>query len=689
MGTTATSLHILRSSGNTASLSGEIEKAYRRLGYARPKKPAGISAKQVILVGRDDDDFLSIYDSDNDQIDTGELKDLAVQLSKRLASVAILTSIYDGDTFEFVLFHKGKQVDAAVSDPGSHQGGLKFLAGKRRAQAWLDMFYIRDLIRARGAGAPGAFSQRHALERWQDELKKVEASESLAENELAEWCEVVGLDPDRAFGNYGDFTRRAAADGQIMLTLERTGTPAGKAKPPAAPDGAVALKYLVSEDDCPYHGFFPAPWPVPPGATARYRWYVASSGAGFTGLTLRLEIEGTAPLRVEGIGLSVYRFYNGQVTSMTPVAERAGPLPAEGVVEIADFTVPAVEPQTRRQFLLQLDVNVRMPEAGEATLIPVLAPLEAEVQSPSLPPLRLAAVQPSWVPIVSRSEKPDAGRLQAILRLNTPSVLSAAAILPDDGDTSRDRARELIEAWLRRLRPEPGTTAVVHTQRMSPSKKLAKATRPVPLEALTTDKLWPKLFAEASGYQSVLIGLHRADTAHPHAGVALQGPIQLFRRAVFEPTLNCALWMLDHQTVHRALGASPEATIDLFETWLASVDPLQAWVTRAAWIPQFDSWEDFAQTLYEGAATVDWFRSITDDFAAGGRISMARRLRFVAPKLWLDESLMREVDRAALEEVAALRQRRRATEIELLPGRSLAELETALAPLLPTFARLG
>jgi hypothetical protein len=158
MGTTATSLHILRSSGNTASLSGEIEKAYRRLGYARPKKPAGISAKQVILVGRDDDDFLSIYDSDNDQIDTGELKDLAVQLSKRLASVAILTSIYDGDTFEFVLFHKGKQVDVAVSDPGSHQGGLKFLAGKRRAQAWLDMFYIRDFIRARGAGARGVQS---------------------------------------------------------------------------------------------------------------------------------------------------------------------------------------------------------------------------------------------------------------------------------------------------------------------------------------------------------------------------------------------------------------------------------------------------------------------------------------------------------------------------------------------------
>jgi len=68
MGTTATSLHILRLPENAGSLSDEIERAYRRLGCAKPKKPAGTSAKQVILVGRDDDDFLSIYDSENDEI---------------------------------------------------------------------------------------------------------------------------------------------------------------------------------------------------------------------------------------------------------------------------------------------------------------------------------------------------------------------------------------------------------------------------------------------------------------------------------------------------------------------------------------------------------------------------------------------------------------------------------------------
>jgi hypothetical protein len=63
---------------------------------------------------------------------------------------------------------------------------------------------------------------------------------------------------------------------------------------------------------------------------------------------------------------------------------------------------------------------------------------------------------------------------------------------------------------------------------------------------------------------------------------------------------------------------------------------------------------------------------------------LARRLRFVAPRLGLDESLLREVDRAALEKVASLRQQRQAARIERLAGRSLAELETALAPLLPT-----
>ncbi len=268
----------------------------------------------------------------------------------------------------------------------------------------------------------------------------MEASESLAEYHLAEWCEVAGVDPDRAFGNCGDFTLKAA-DGQISLAFERSGVPATKTKLAAVPDAAVDLKHLRSDDDCPYHRFFPAAWPVAPGATVRFRWYIVSTGAGFNGLSLRLGVDGPTTPTVEGVGLLAYRFYNGQVTSMTPVASFAGTVPSEPFIEIADFCVPAVAPQTRNQFLLQLEIDVRLTELGEATLTPALVLSEAEALSPNLPPLRLSAIRPHWMPIVSRSERPDAGRLQAVLRLNTPSVLSTVAILPDIGDATRDRAK--------------------------------------------------------------------------------------------------------------------------------------------------------------------------------------------------------------------------------------------------------
>ena len=50
MGTTATSLHILSVvAGVEHRLPAEIEKAYRRLGYARPKNSGGEGAKRVIL----------------------------------------------------------------------------------------------------------------------------------------------------------------------------------------------------------------------------------------------------------------------------------------------------------------------------------------------------------------------------------------------------------------------------------------------------------------------------------------------------------------------------------------------------------------------------------------------------------------------------------------------------------------
>src|SRR3954451_59103 len=77
MGTTATSLHVLSAVGSSGPrLQEDIEKAYRKLGYTRPKKAGAAVAKRVILAPDASGDWLSIYDWDNDRIDTGELKQL-------------------------------------------------------------------------------------------------------------------------------------------------------------------------------------------------------------------------------------------------------------------------------------------------------------------------------------------------------------------------------------------------------------------------------------------------------------------------------------------------------------------------------------------------------------------------------------------------------------------------------------
>jgi len=167
MGTTATSLHVLSAVVLPGSrLPVDIEKAYRKLGYARPKQAGEGATKRVILAPDASGDWLSIYDSQNDRTDTGELKQLAVEITRKLGTVALLTSVYDSDSFEFVMFHMGRQVDAAVSEPESHTGGLRMLKGTRRAWAWYSMFIGRDLPRAVQAGRQGKL-----LEGWEERLK--------------------------------------------------------------------------------------------------------------------------------------------------------------------------------------------------------------------------------------------------------------------------------------------------------------------------------------------------------------------------------------------------------------------------------------------------------------------------------------------------------------------------------------
>jgi hypothetical protein len=130
------------------------------------------------------------------------------------------------------------------------------------------------------------------------------------------------------------------------------------------------------------------------------------------------------------------------------------------------------------------------------------------------------------------------------------------------------------------------------------------------------------------------------------------------------------------------LGTTADDLARMFEAWMAGTTPIQAWITRAAWFPELDFYEQYNQTLYETASTIDWFRSHMNGLLAS-RAWACRRLRFMASTLWLGKELASQVDMEQLATVAELSPANGATYVRLRPERSLGELEAALAPILP------
>jgi hypothetical protein len=139
MGSTCASVHILWR-GSNSDAAKAIGRAYAKLGYGRAKKAPGEGGKHVILLARAGESYVSIYDSTNADLDSGELKDAALAASKLLKTGAVFTSLYDSDSYEFVVFNNGRQVDLQMSDVETYSGPLKRLSGKSRVTQWGKIF---------------------------------------------------------------------------------------------------------------------------------------------------------------------------------------------------------------------------------------------------------------------------------------------------------------------------------------------------------------------------------------------------------------------------------------------------------------------------------------------------------------------------------------------------------------------
>ena len=139
MGNTCSSIHIVWR-GTVDDAARAISRSYGKLGYERMKKAPAEGGKHVVLLARAGQPYISVYDSDNAKLDSGELKELAQAVSKAMRTAAVVTNLYDSDTYEFAVLANGRQVDLLMSDAESYNGPMKRLTDKSRAAKWSSWF---------------------------------------------------------------------------------------------------------------------------------------------------------------------------------------------------------------------------------------------------------------------------------------------------------------------------------------------------------------------------------------------------------------------------------------------------------------------------------------------------------------------------------------------------------------------
>ena len=730
MGTTCSSVHIAVS-GTTDDAIKAIVRAYSKLGFESTKAPSD-GGKHVILLRDDGDAFLSIYDSDNATLDTGELKDLALAASKIFKAPALCTSLYDSDTFEVVVFNAGKQIDLVTTHPEQYDGPLKTLRGKSRATQWSEAF--GKTLRA------------------EEITQATSANSAFADDVVAGLSRLVGLTGGHSQLHYRDLLDDRARTHHLHFTRQPSAAR-------AVSKGEVALRNYFDPDNSRILLVYPASWPVPLSDEVRVTWLMLSEGAGFNDGTLSIRVNGPDGLTIASGFMEGSKFHNGQIIGpletapreTTPAAAEAALTSkrfevTEGPAEAAHsrtFTakfptmdIPSKGPDRPTQILVVLQLNLVASQTGAWDVDVSVRPKSSTDVQHDLPRARLAAVEQTWLPVVSglnpkvTYDTSDLATLQprgplmlrelqmkqaAILReraLNHFAIASNVAIVEDAGQLTLDACRSYLEAWLRPLADEIGEVRIHAEKQMTEKAYVGKSKKTLPVSEFQRDKAWAKLFDQASHYQTVLATIVPKDAEYPIGGIGLQIGLarhlgqwrehdeqQLadtlskmrgrpFEKAPVAQTVHVFNWVLNHTDCYGYLRTSIADMTQRIDDFSAQHSVLQAWHSQYTWHPLFDHADDYHRTVYEDSSVLNWFRGILQTDGGLNNWKMSSQwcrhvLRMVTPHMWVCAALVEQVDRAALERAAHVTEINGAFKIALREGVALDDLELALLPILP------
>jgi hypothetical protein len=400
------------------------------------------------------------------------------------------------------------------------------------------------------------------------------------------------------------------------------------------------------------------------------------------------------------------------------------------------LNIPSKGPERPTQILIVLQLHLVASHAGVWDIDVSVRPNSRPDFQHELPRARLAAVEQTWLPIVSglnpkaSYETSDLATLQprgplllyevqskqaAIPRdrtLNHFAIASNVAIVQDEGQSTLNACRSYLEAWLRPLAEQTGELKIHAEKRMTQRAYVGKSKKALLVSEFRHDKTWHKLFDHAGNYQTVLATIYPKDAEYPIAGVGLQVGLEQypeqwrehyeqqladtlskmrgrpFDKAPIVNTVHVFNWVLNHADCYGYLGTSTGDMKDRIDDFAGQHPVLQAWHSQCTWHPLFDHADDYHRTVYEDCSVLNWFRGIlqTDGGLNTSKMSLQwcrNVLRMVTSYLWVCRELMQQVDRAALERVAQVTETNEAFRIALREGQGLDDLELALLPILP------
>lgn len=736
MGNTCTSVHIAWRGSLQEAVEG-VSRAYSKLGYELTKASQSDGDKHVIFRADTAGNFICVYDSNNAQLDNGELKDMALAASKILKTTAIFTSLYASDSFEFIVFANGKQIDLLMTDVESYQGPLKRLSDKSQAAQWSKLFGKTLTV--------------------SDIKQAANTNTAFADDTLAKLCQLAGITANQALLQYQDLASQLETiSAQCHFTKQ-------KSVAPAIPDGQVSLSNLFDADVNKMLIVYPASWPIPVGKERKATWSILSQGAGFNGGKLNIRVSGPDGLSLSSGSVSGFKFHNGQIVGGIDsppkdatreevekfLESKRFAVVATGVdvetgsrsfvAQMANLIIPSFTSQRTTQILIVLQLDLKAENQGEWQI-----DVSFEPQSPTefrydLPKVRIAAVNKTWLPIVSglnaktvydTSDLPEQSRGSIMLMdltqkqssipdergLDHFAVASNVAILSGDDQTALDASRSFVESWLRPLQSkQSGELRILAEKRMTESAYVGKSKKSLSTDNFIDDKAWKKLFEFESNYQTVLATFYPSGVEYPIAGIGLQCTLQdsgkhsgphkdyyeqsmantlskmrgrEFEKMIHGNTLHVFTWVLNHADCFEYLQSSIDDMKKRIDDFATAHSPLQAWYGESTWIPKFDQADNYYCTVYEESSVLNWFRGIIDsgDGLNDSKMSLqwcSNVLRMVTPHMWLCRQLIEQVDMVALERVAMVAEINGVYKVTLRPEFALDELELALLPILP------